>query len=305
MAQAVAADASRIEDCQPVLLRDMRVPSLVAPGAELIEVDSHAEHQSQFREQCERSDTVLLIAPETDGALLEAAKTAERLGAKLLSPSPELIRAAGDKLKTAELLKAAGIPVPEGRLMEPSAPLPEDFPYPAVIKPIDGAGSQDTHVVPSPAERPPAYAWARRLERFVPGAPVSVATICGESPLPLPACRQVISGDGRLAYIGGSTPLPSGMAQRAEALALQTIEAMPTASGYVGVDLVLGAAPDGTEDFVIEVNPRLTTSYVGLRAATKHNLLSAMLEVSQGRTPQLEFDPRSIAFDADGSVYYD
>ena len=57
----------------------------------------------------------------------------------------------------------------------------------------------------------------------------------------------------------------------------------------MGVDLVLGRDPTGAEDFVIEVNPRLTTSYVGLRAAAKTNLAEAMLRVAEGDTTPVEF----------------
>ena len=59
---------------------------------------------------------------------------------------------------------------------------------------------------------------------------------------------------------------------------------MPPTVGYVGVDLVLGREPDGSEDVVIEINPRLTTSYVGLRAAARTNLAEAMWQVAQGET---------------------
>ena len=53
---------------------------------------------------------------------------------------------------------------------------------------------------------------------------------------------------------------------------------MPGLSGYVGVDVVLGN--DG-RDWAIEINPRLTTSYVGLRALAGFNLAEAMLAVAR------------------------
>jgi predicted ATP-grasp superfamily ATP-dependent carboligase len=74
--------------------------------------------------------------------------------------------------------------------------------------------------------------------------------------------------------------------------------------GFVGVDLVLGREPDGSEDVVIEVNPRLTTSYVGLRAATRANLASAMWDAAEGRQLDIEFFNRPIEFDTDGGVSF-
>ena len=72
--------------------------------------------------------------------------------------------------------------------------------------------------------------------------------------------------------------------------------------GYVGVDLVLGDNADGNGDRVIEINPRLTTSYVGLRAAAQANLAAAMLAAAEDRRPDMRFSPKSLQFDADGTV---
>jgi predicted ATP-grasp superfamily ATP-dependent carboligase len=52
----------------------------------------------------------------------------------------------------------------------------------------------------------------------------------------------------------------------------------------------------------VEINPRLTTSYLGLRAASRASLAKAMLDVAEGRCPTLSFDPQPLEFDADGTV---
>jgi len=79
---------------------------------------------------------------------------------------------------------------------------------------------------------------------------------------------------------------------------------LPETVGYVGIDLVLGRDPNGSEDFVIEVNPRLTTSYVGLRAAAQGNLADAMVRISAGESSELSFSERPLEFDIDGNVSY-
>jgi tyramine---L-glutamate ligase len=55
---------------------------------------------------------------------------------------------------------------------------------------------------------------------------------------------------------------------------------------------------------VIEVNPRLTTSYVGLRAAAKTNLAVAMIRVAEGDVSPVDFLTRSLEFDAFGNVSF-
>ena len=118
----------------------------------------------------------------------------------------------------------------------------------------------------------------------------------------LPACQQLLSTDGAFAYLGGRLPLPPPLDGRARKLAQAAIEALPQPRGYLGVDLILGEADDGSGDYVIEINPRLTTSYVGLRALARTNLAAAMLAVAAGQSPNLCFGDEQVEFTADGAV---
>ncbi len=305
MISALAADLVRIPGCEVSALRDPRVLHLALPGCEVVDVICRTSQREEFERLAGAADATILIAPEFDNILLKSARLVTASGGTLLSPSPEFIRIAADKQRTCEALSAAGVPVPVGRLLESDEALPADFAYPAVLKPVDGAGSQDMCVVNSQYDAPPAYAWSRRLERYTPGLAASVAVLCGPNGrLPLMPCKQRISEDGRLRYLGGELPLTSGLAKRARSLAERTLEAMPPATGYIGVDLVLGREPDGSQDAVIEVNPRLTTSYVGLRTATVSNLAEAMWRISQGDMLPIEFSDHSIEFDTSGNVSY-
>jgi hypothetical protein len=305
MVQAVAADAAAA-GVRHTLLRDLRLPQLAHSGGEVVEVASRGEHDAALDTAAAESDAVLVIAPETDGVLLRTVRRLEAAGVRLVSPGAGFVAIASDKQRTAESLHAAEVRCPKGVVVEPEAALPSDFHYPAVLKPLDGAGSQDTYVVRSPHDRPPAYAWPRRLEPFVAGVAASVAVlgVKGGGRVALPPCRQRVSTDGRLSYLGGATPLAPGLAERAASLALRAIDALPELVGYAGVDLVLGDDPEGSLDAVIEVNPRLTTSYVGLRRVVRGGLVGPMLAAAAGETPAFEVDPRPVAFDADGAVYW-
>jgi predicted ATP-grasp superfamily ATP-dependent carboligase len=72
--------------------------------------------------------------------------------------------------------------------------------------------------------------------------------------------------------------------------------------GYIGIDMVLGQRADGASDAVIEMNPRLTTSYIGLRALARSNLAGAILAAAQGKQPVLSFAGEGVEFTADGTV---
>ena len=95
--------------------------------------------------------------------------------------------------------------------------------------------------------------------------------------------------------------MPPNLENRAKALALAAVAAMPGTTGYVGVDLILGENPDGSQDVVVEINPRLTTSYVGLRQVCRQNLAQAMLDVAQERPVELSFREERVEFRPDGS----
>ena len=71
------------------------------------------------------------------------------------------------------------------------------------------------------------------------------------------------------------------MASRATNIALQAVADIEGLLGYVGVDLVLG---DDGLDYAIEINPRLTTSYLGLRQLCQQNLAELILRLAQGET---------------------
>lgn len=305
MVAALVNDLQRITGCRVTAFRDPRIVQLTYGGCEIVDVLSSFAHGEEFERLAAAADATILIAPEFDGILSKLARRATAVGGRLLSPSPEFIRLTADKHRTCETLRAAGVRTPQGQLLEPDAPLPHDFSYPAVVKPVDGAGSQDTYFVRAAHDIPPAYAWPRRVENFVPGMAASAAVICGpERHVVLEPCRQRISEDGRLRYLGGELPLTAGLAERARHLANSAISALPPTIGYVGVDMVLGHEPSGNEDYVIEVNPRLTTSYVGLRAVAQANLAEAMIRIVRGEHTAIEYGNRPIEFDSSGNVSY-
>jgi tyramine---L-glutamate ligase len=304
MLTALAADFAAIPDTNATVLWDARLDAFSLHRCHAIEVHSREHHLAEFKRQSAAADHAIVVAPEFDGILANTVQLARDAGANLVAASPEFIRIASNKQLMADHLTARGVPVPEAVLLDAEEEhLPREFTYPGVIKPYDGAGSQHTFLVMSRFDEPPPYPWPRRLERFIPGIAASVAFLCGPNHrVPLAPCRQHLTDDGRLGYLGGSLLWETDLAARATQLADRALSAMPPALGYVGVDLVLGEADDGSQDAVIEINPRLTTSYVGLRAMTHDNLAHAMLEIAAGRefVPQFRLDP--LEFSANGAV---
>lgn len=285
-------------------LRDRRLAPWRPADCRVLDVSEFVEHAEAVDRLAAEADWTVVIAPEIGGALAERCRRVAAAGGRLLGPACSLIELASDKHATAEFLSACGVPAPAGVFHASGEPWPRDFAYPAVWKPLDGAGSQGVLYVPGPDAPLAPSTQAGRLERFSPGVPASVALLCGPGGLQfaLPPCRQRLSEDGRFQYLGGELPLAPEMARRAQALAERAVAKLPGALGYLGVDLVLGESADGAGDAVIEINPRLTTSYIGLRAACERNLAEAMLHVAQGGALPPWAASRSVKFEANGAI---
>jgi predicted ATP-grasp superfamily ATP-dependent carboligase len=296
---AVAEDFTRIRGCEVLLLLDRRIRTALLPACQVLEIGSAASEMPALTHCAAEADWTLLIAPEFDSHLLRRCRHVEDAGGRLLSPDSDVVALASDKSRTAEFLAAAGVPTPLARMLPAAEQLPRGFPYPAVLKPLDGAGSLGVRLVRR-AEDPISRdrSSALRLEQFCPGLAASVAVLCGPRVrLPLEPCAQHLSTDGCFRYLGGSLPLPEPWRSRASRLARRVAACLPDTHGYVGMDMVLGEGGEES-DYVIELNPRLTTSYLGLRQVVRGNLAEAMLRAAAGERPSLLFARQPIEFSA-------
>jgi hypothetical protein len=300
MRGALAEDLLRVPGCQVVTTCDRRLAGTAPEGCQVVWVGSGAEERAALAELPRDADWTLLIAPEFDAQLADRCRRVERAGGRLLGPDSPLVELAADKHRTAQWLAAAGLPAPVGQLLAPGEPFPADFPLPAVVKPRDGAGSLGVRLVAEWPVALPAEAVAgwRRLERWYPGQAASVTLLGGpRGTRLLEPCGQRLSADGQLSYLGGWTPLKEPLADRARALAGRLARRLPPFRGWLGADLVLGTAGDAS-DVIIELNPRLTTSYLGLRRLARGNLAAALLAVAAGHESELSFGHERVEFAA-------
>ena len=169
----------------------------------------------------------------------------------------------GNKARLADWLQARGIATPSCRTVVPAAGLPPDASYPAVLKPVDGAGSVDTYWVAHAGDLPlTALAMpVALLQPFYAGIPMSASFLVAEERawlIGIGRQRTAIRG-GRFAYQGGLIPVPCG---QAEPLLRRAVESVAGLRGFVGVDFFW--EPELGETTVLEINPRATTSFVGL-----------------------------------------
>jgi len=308
MVAALVDDFRRIPGVHVETIVDLRLAATVTPLTSLANVtlhwiDSTQNHWSTIDRLCQECDAGLFVAPELSGFLEKVTRVATNRPIALLGPSAQTVALFSDKHRSADWLSNRGISVPSGRLLTSASDVSVDQTFPAIIKPIDGAGSLGVRVVNGIRDLH-QLDWSdrktRRLETFCSGQPASVAILSdGTSRRLFPPCRQFFS-QGSFEYRGGCVLADGPLSDRATRLAYQVARALPDDRGYIGVDIVLGDNPDGSGDQVIEVNPRMTTSYVGLRASTDTNLAHLILDPT--RDIDLRFPRRPLEFRSDGRL---
>lgn len=290
MLAALVRDGLRALDLEFTVLLDHESAWLLPSGGDdgrvaVVRVPA-GEERSCLADASAGADWTVIVAPETDGILADRVGLACAAGGRVASPDIPFIALASDKQATVMALAAAGVAVPAGGLLPAGERLADAFRRPAVAKARDGCGGDGLIIVPPGASLPPAPK-PRRVEAFITGTPVGVSSLCGPAEtFVLPPVRQRFSSGPHPHYLGGDLSLDGALRERAIALARRAIAGLAAPDrqprGWVGVDMILGSRDDGDDDRVLEINPRLTTSFVGLAPLGTASLLRALLAVAGG-----------------------
>jgi predicted ATP-grasp superfamily ATP-dependent carboligase len=282
MFRALLVDARRCPGLDVVALVDETRPLELPAGIDRRPVPPGAEIET-LADAAAGADAVVVVAPETAGILGRRVAAVRAAGGRPLACDPAFIAVAADKQATALALAAAGVPVPAGRRLEPHAEWPADFIRPAICKRLDGVGGDGLRIVDRAGPTPPVFGRPSRIEAFAAGLPVGVALICTAGEARIVAVLEQVFAPGEPGSYRGGRSLADGRArERAADLARRAVGAVSRAAaaaagGWVGVDMILGDREDGMADRVLEVNPRLTTAFVGLAPRAPASLVGAML----------------------------
>lgn len=198
-----------------------------------------------------------------------------------------------NKQRTAAILARHGIPVPpdagEGR---------------RVVKPIMGCGAQGVRLTeeePGSGEFAQAYVEGETLSVSLVGSRVT-GNVCeyysGNPPLLLAVNRQeiAVAEDGNFRYLGGETPVNP---ERREEIVSTAVHAMNVlgCQGYAGIDIIAG-----DRIYILDVNPRPTTSLVGIAAVMEEEIADILVAASHGEAPAEVHLSGRVRFDKDGRI---
>lgn len=298
MRHALVDDLLALADVALIVFNDDRLPASSGPRIQTVSIDNAQAFQTAWRRWLGCCDAAWPIAPETGGVLERLCAEVEAVGKTLLTCPAKAVRLAASKLETVRRLNRRGLPVvptvplaelglnPKLTFSPPFASLPLEGEgpgergrlLPLVIKPDDGAGCEGARIIHDLACLPSdANHWI--AQPLLPGEALSLSALFAQGRARLLSCnRQSIEQTGGgfalQACQVNAVPDTDG---RWQALAQRIAEAVPELWGYAGIDLILTAEGPA----ILEINPRLTTSYAGLRPATLENPAALILELAK------------------------
>ena len=280
MRDALLRDLAQLPEVEVIVSCDARLPPPLSQqlALQIVEIAPEDDVWQAWSHCIASADAVWPIAPETDGALLRLTALVESQQKILFGSNSDAVKLAGSKYATWLALQAADINVVPTYL-------PENWPGNQaghwVAKPDDGVGCAGIIYFDTTAALTDWLAQGggtgHVIQPFMPGIPASISMLCRQRRAWLLSCnRQKVSLHGASFVYSGS--LVNGMAQHwteFDALAQRIARAIPGLCGYFGVDVLV----DEGQLQVFEINPRLTTSYVGLHEAIGCNPARLVLDL--------------------------
>jgi len=278
-----------------VVMLDSRINgSINTAGVDTVTIKPEQNSHEEFARLAQHCDAVWPIAPEFDGILQILCQTVESLGKKLLTSPASVVATTGNKFNTYQHLKQYHIAtVPTRMFTNDTQQLAQalvelDSASPAgkveqwLVKPFDGVGCADSYILTDRQdfEQMQSRQGQYVIQPHIQGKKTSLSCLFkrGSGWLVCVNLQQfdIIRQQYQLSKIIVNYPSELSVYQR---LVDNIAYALPELWGYVGIDLI--ETPE--QLLVLEINPRLTTSFVGIYAALGINIAENILQLLKGK----------------------
>jgi len=278
MVRALSHDLiDAVESIELIILRDDRLPALaMTSNVQVVAVGENTDFSVCWQFYAAQCDAVWPIAPETGGILTELCRSVEAGGLHLLNSASSAVAIASSKLETIRVLGMHGLPVVETCRLHEAILQPG---LEVIVKPDDGAGCDGMYrfadALPDPLSFPADFL----VQPWLSGESLSLSGVfCHGDALLLTVNRQIIDASRQPIVLTACEVNAyadhDGIWQH---LLARIARAMPGLWGYAGIDLIMTKAGP----LILEVNPRLTSSYAGIRTATGINPAEQVLNLLQ------------------------
>ncbi|MEQ1622058.1 MAG: ATP-grasp domain-containing protein [Methylococcales bacterium] len=224
-------------------------------------------------------DAIWPIAPEFNGILQLLCQAVTSLDKTILASSASAVAIAGDKYKTYQRLSNSQIATVPTQIFKSDIVQENSGEY--IVKPVDGVGCVDSYLLTQADDYLKMHDRAGNyiIQPHIKGDKTSLSCLFKQGKAWLVCVNlqkfKVIDKQYHLAQVVvNHRPVTNAYQVIAEDIA----RAMPDLWGYVGIDLI-----ETTEKIlVLEINPRLTTSFTGIYAAMGINIAEAVLQLLVG-----------------------
>jgi predicted ATP-grasp superfamily ATP-dependent carboligase len=282
-----------------VMLDNRFIGSINTAGFDTVIIKPEQNSHDAFARLVQHCDAIWPIAPEFDGILQALCQTVELLGKRLLTSPASAVALTGNKFKTYQHLKQHHIATVPTRMFT-SVGWDSDIQYLAqeldesnsanltckieqwLVKPVDGVGCADSHILTDRKDFEQIHSRKGHyvIQPHLQGKKTSLSCLFkqGIGWLLCANLQQfnIINQQYHLSKIIVNHYCDLSVYQN---LVDNVAHALPELWGYVGIDLI--ETPE--QRFVLEINSRLTTSFVGINAALGINVAENILQLLKGK----------------------
>ena len=293
MLQALVNDLSEIDEVELLVMLDERLAGRVEiPVSKRFLISPDQDCLQEYPRLIPACDAVWPVAPESGGILQNLCAAVEQAGKTLLASTSAAVALAGNKWHTYNHLQQHKIDTVSTELLAKFNFTPGEW----LVKPVDGVSCENSFLLPS-REVYETITPTLEQERYIiqphlQGQKTSLSCLFkhGQGWLICVNLQYFDVSKNQYRLTGIDVNFKS-QTFKYRLLVDDLAKALPGLWGYVGIDLI----EIGERILVLEINPRLTSSYAGLRAALGLNCARAVLDLLAG-DPHLQHTTNQAAY---------
>ncbi len=256
------------------ITKDQRIKSY---SKNIIEHTISSSLEESLPEIIRNSNISWLIAPETGNCLYKLTDLFLKNSSIFIGSDLNAVKITTSKLMTYNVLKNANITTPDTFFLNEAIPNSKSG---WIIKPDDGVGAENCIYIRDRDELVERISNKKNnkyvIQPFIDGEHMSMSLFIYNKNAQLLSCnKQEIVLKNNLVKL--TTIIVNeylSYADRMRELAEYIVSVIPGLSGYVGIDLIRY----GNKFYVVDINPRFTTSYAGLSASLGVNVTEKLIQ---------------------------
>jgi len=291
MRNALLDDLCALMDVELLVLQDARIAQQTEQQyahLQTLTIFQQTDLQILLSDKQSTYDIVWLIAPETDGILAFWCHFFSQQGKALATSTQAAVEVCQDKFRTFKLLQDAMIACVPSRLFNVS-PLSNDTR--SVIKANTSVGCDEVYFVESEQHWENVRLKLKPegeyiVQPYIPGKVLSLSCLFDQGQAYFICCNEqhININQQQFELLACTVNVQPEKALSYQILCQQIATAIPSLFGYAGIDFI---QTETGENLILEINPRLTSSYAGIKEALGINVAELVLGMLNHQPPIL------------------